>query len=237
MKKYRLLLSGFFVTSLSLAYSQTLEGFEAQANVRMLGGNSATARTFDNRYEGVLGYPMLLEKHAPARIRSMEGELLVSNSCNLDVYTNDLVILRNNQELVLKKNIIRSFTIFNGTDSLHFVKLRVSEEEEKYYQRIVTGKVELIKLHTKTFVKADYKGAYNSGRTHDEFKNGKRLFIKSSTDQWEEVSSKKDLVRILPEHQAWIEKFIKENRLDVKEESHLIALTENLNRTLIAGKK
>lgn len=237
MKNYRLLLSIFFFVSLSLGYSQTLEGFEAQANVRMLGGNSATARTFDNRYEGVLGYPMLLEKHAPAKIRSMEGEVLISNSCNLDVYTNDLVILRNNQELVLNKNIIRGFVIFTGGDSLHFVKLRVKEEDEKYYQRMVTGKVELLKLHTKTFVKADYKGAYNSGRTHDEFKNGKKLFIKSSADQWEEVSSKKDLGRILPEYQAWIEKFIKENKLDVKEESHLIALIENLNQTLITEKK
>ncbi|MND06599.1 hypothetical protein D3C83_280710 [compost metagenome] len=44
-----------------------------------------------------------------------------------------------------------------------------------------------------------------------------------------EIKTKKDLQKLLPEHQQWLERFIKEHKLDVKEESHLILLIENFN--------
>lgn len=208
---------------------QNIQGLEAQTNVQMLGGGSYTARTFDNRYEGVKGYPTLLDKYAPARIRSTEGKLVFSNSCNLDVYTNDLIVLRNNQELVLSKSVIREFVIFDGVDSLYFVKRNLDGKDDKYFQRLVNGEFELLKLHTKTFVKADFKGAYSSGRTQDEFRNGKKYYLTISTGRIEEVKSKKDLQRILPKQQQAIEDFMKKNKLDVKEEADLIHILQYLN--------
>lgn len=219
----------FFLASYSFVSGQTLQGIEAQTNVQMLGGAGFTARTFDDRYEGVKGYPTLLEKYSPARIRSVEGKIVFSNSCNLDVYTNDLIVLRNKQELVLSKSVISSFVIFDGQDSLYFVKQEVNDQGIKYYQRLVKGEVELLKLHTKTFVKADYQGAYSSGRTQDEFRNGKKYFLKLSEEKVEEIKTKKDIQKALPQYQQWLDAFIKENKLDMKEEQHLISLIENLN--------
>lgn len=202
---------------------------EAQANLRVLGGAGYTARAFDSRYEGVKGFPTLFEKYVAAAIRLSDGKRFTYKASNLDVVNQELVIVKNEKEWILSKSVIRSFTFFDGIDSVRFIKLSSVEKDGLYFQQLVRGEVELLKLNTKTFVKADYQGAYSADRTYDEFKNGKKYFLKLSEDRVEEIKTKKDLQKLLPQHQQWLETFIRENKLDMKEESHLISLIENLN--------
>lgn len=227
MQHHTLLLLLFLVSAELHAQEMTTQ--EAQANLKILGGAGYTARTFDDRYEGVKGFPTLFEKYMAADIRLADGKRFTNKATNLDVVNQELIIVKNEKEWILSKSVVRNFTFFDGKDSVRFIKLNVEESGEVYFQQLVKGEIELLKLHSKTFVKADYKGAYSSGRTQDEFRNTKKYFLKLSEDKVEEIKTKKDLQKLLPQHQAWLETFIKENKLDVKEESHLISLIENLN--------
>lgn len=228
-------------TIFSTLQGQEMTPVEAQANLKAIGasvgGAGSTARTFDNRYEGVKGFPTLFEKYVTADIRLSDGKRFHYKAGNLDLINQELVIVKNNQEWILSKSVVRSFTFFDGKDSLRFVKMSDLGNKEVYFQQLVSGNIELLKLHTKTFVKADYQGAYSADRTYDEFKNGKKYFLKLPEEKVGEIKTKKDLQKLLPQHQEWVETFIKQNRIDMKEESHLISLIENLNAAIASSTK
>lgn len=218
------------IVSLSDIFAQTMTNAEAQANLYVLGGAGNTARVFDNRYEGVKGQPTLFEKNLRATIFTTDGKKIVNEGCNLDVFNQDVIATKNKQEIILSKSFVKSIRFYTGIDSLCFIRITNQKDKQFYYQELVTGNFSLLKLYTKTFVKADYQGAYSPGRTQDEFRDEEKLFLQLPTDELVELKSKKALQSAAPDHKEWLNNFMNENKLSIKEEQDLIQIVQQLNQ-------
>jgi hypothetical protein len=216
--------------------AQEMTAQEAQANLNVIGGAGYTARTFDNRYEGVKGCPTFFEKYTIAVIRQTDGRRGISKETNLDLMNQELIFKKKNQEWVLSRGFVRNFTFFDGKDSIRFLKEVIGDKGEQYLQCLTQGQLMLLKLNVKTFVRANYEGAYSADRTYDEFKNGKKTFLKLSNGNIVEIKNKKDIIKALPGKETLISNYVKGNLLDLKNESHLISLIEYLDTSNTTSK-
>lgn len=209
--------------------AQQLEGVEGQTNLQMLGGSSMTARTFDARYQGVDGYPTLFEKFVTGVIETSDGKKIKCPQINYDVYADEVIVVQNKQELIISKELVKSFVLKNGITENSFVKQSTAAGKSEYYQLLTTGSFQLLKKNLKTFLKADYQGAYSPDRRQDEFKDNADYYFLTTEGKLMELKNKKSLLKAIPGESERIEKFIKVNQVDVSTELGLIRLFEHLN--------
>lgn len=210
-----------------------VNSLEAQNNVNMLGAGSYTARTFDNRYKGVKGSVTLLSDFAPAKIYMTDKKVLTYPKVNFDAHANELIIARNGSEYVIHKRLVDRFSIYTGTDSLHFTKVTAEDDKTLYFQVLVPGNIQLFKKNIKIFKEASYQGAYSAGREYDEFIDDEKYYVAAEGKPLTEFKSKKSLQQIIPaEYTAETDQYIKKNSLNLKEEQHLVMLFRYLNDSI-----
>lgn len=210
-------------------YAQ-VNGLEAQNNVNMLGAGSYTARTFDNRYKGVKGSVTLLQDFSPATIYMTDKRVVTYPKVNFDAQANELIIARNGSEYVIHKKLVSRFSIYTGTDSLHFTKVEAEDNKPLYFQVLVPGSIQLLKRNIKIFKEASYQGAYSAGREYDEFVDDEKYYVAAEGKPLAEVKTRKSLQQIIPaEYTDEADQYIKKNGLNLKEEQHLVMLFRYLN--------
>lgn len=210
-------------------YAQ-VNGLEAQNNVNMLGAGSYTARTFDNRYKGVKGSVTLLQEFSPAKIYMTDKKVVTYPKANFDAHANELIIARNGSEYVIHKKLVHRFSIYTGTDSLHFTKVEAEENKTLYFQVLVPGSIQLLKKNIKIFKEASYQGAYSAGREYDEFVDDEKYYIAVEGKPLTEFKNKKSLQQSIPAVYAEeVDQYIRKNNLNLKEEQHLVMLFRHLN--------
>jgi hypothetical protein len=213
-------------------YAQ-VNGLEAQNNVNMLGAGSYTARTFDNRYKGVKGSVTLLPEFAAGKIYMTDKKVVTYPKVNFDAHANELIMTRNGSEYVVHKNLVNRFSIYTGTDSLHFKKIEAEDGKLLYFQVLVPGAMQLVKRNIKIFKEASYQGAYSAGREYDEFIDDEKYYILVDGKPLTEFRNKKSLQQIIPaEYSDGTDQYIKKNNLNLKEEQHLVMLFRYLNDTV-----
>jgi len=210
-------------------YAQ-VNGLEAQNNVNMLGAGSYTARTFDNRYKGVKGSVTLLQEFSPAKIYMTDKKVVTYPKANFDAHANELIIARNGSEYVIHKKLVYRFSIYTGTDSLHFTKVEAEENKTLYFQVLVPGSIQLLKKNIKIFKEASYQGAYSAGREYDEFVDDEKYYIAIEGKPLAEFKNKKSLQQSIPAaYTEELDQYIRKNSLNLKEEQHLVMLFRHLN--------
>ncbi len=210
-------------------YAQ-VNSLEAQNNVNMLGAGSYTARTFDNRYKGVKGSVTLLSDFAPAKIYMTDKKAVTYPKVNFDAHDNELIIARNGSEYVIHKKLVDRFSIYTGTDSLHFTKVTGEDDKILYFQVLAPGDIQLLKKNIKIFKEASYQGAYSAGREYDEFIDDKKYYVAVAGKPMTEFKNRKSLQQIIPaEYTDEMDQYIKKNGLNLKEEQHLVMLFRYLN--------
>ncbi|MFD0998823.1 hypothetical protein ACFQ21_05870 [Ohtaekwangia kribbensis] len=210
-------------------YAQ-VNGLEAQNNVNMLGAGSYTARTFDNRYKGVKGSVTLLQDFSPAKIYMTDKKVVTYPKVNFDAHANELIMARNGSEYVIHKKLVNRFSIYTGTDSLHFTKVEAEDNKLLYFQVLVPGNIQLLKKNIKIFKEASYQGAYSAGREFDEFIDDEKYYVTAEGKPLTEFKNKKSLQQIVPsEYTDEIDQYIRKNNLNLKEEQHLVMLFRYLN--------
>src|SRR5690349_21223245 len=87
MKSYLLLAA--FIVGLELC-AQGLEGMDGAANFS--GAEGHMFRSFDNRYEGIRGYPTLFEDFIEGSIELKNGASGKNLDINLDIVTGELLL-------------------------------------------------------------------------------------------------------------------------------------------------
>lgn len=218
-----------FITGAMPLHAQ-VNSLEAENNVNMLGAGSYTARTFDNRYKGVKGSVTLLQDFFPAKIYMTDKKVVTYPKTNFDAHANELIIARNGSEYVIHKKLVSRFSIYTGTDSLHFTKVEAEENKPLYFQVLVPGGIQLLKKNMKIFKEASYQGAYSAGREYDEFIDDEKYYVLVDGKPLTEFRNKKSLQQSIPADNAGeIDSYIKKNNLNLKEEQHLVMLFRYLN--------
>jgi hypothetical protein len=221
----------FFIAAMPL-HAQ-VNSLEAQNNVNMLGAGSYTARTFDNRYKGVQGSVTLLPDFTAGKIHMTDKRIVTYPKINFDAHANELIMTRGGSEYVIHKQLVDRFSIYTGTDSLHFKKIEAEDGKPLYFQVLVPGGIQLVKKNIKIFKQANYQGAYSAGREYDEFIDDEKYYV-AAAGKLTEFKNKKSLQQVVPaEYADETDQYIKKNNLNLKEEQHLVMLFRHLNDIVI----
>lgn len=180
-------LSSYKFFSLLLLFLSPLVGFgqdlntaEKQQNIDNLANADfrGMVRAYDTRYEGVMGSPFFVEDWISGEVALENGSRYTGLELRYDVY-NDQVIGRkkDQKEVVIDKSIIKSFTLgkngmanmANFTKAAHLEADIKGLDKDQFVQILYDGDGVLYAVNKKMLSKANYKGAYNSGKTYDEF--------------------------------------------------------------------
>ena len=143
-------------------------------------------------------------------------------SFNFDYEHNDLYVLKDDEGLtvVVEESSVKTFVLFNGLDSVRFVKSIFLDPKNKTFYQVVGGdpmlKTVLLKHRVAKMVpvnKNDYARNFNGDYTPD-YQNSATYFV---VDEDKGVHSfkqlgKKDLLALYPEYQDLIETYLPGNK-------------------------
>ncbi|MCX6301975.1 MAG: hypothetical protein NTW82_07300 [Bacteroidia bacterium] len=216
-----------FLNGFSQPASVYRTGITAQQNLNAIANlapYSGGGIGFDTRYQGVVGSPRLFDTLLTSFLLVSENEYYIRLETDLDLVGNavlytdpgtkklfalpsdnvrELVVVKDNKEL-----------IFRTTKGLSFDK---SLKENNFYQVLAEGSVQFIKIPVKTFVEADYKGAYSSDRRFDEYQAVTRYYFKGADNAFHQIQlNRKSLIKAFPDkkeliNQSWGKKTSENN--------------------------
>ena len=203
---------------------------DAQVNVNDLAAGTV-ARAYDNRFEGVKGYPTLFENFVSGSV-TINGSVVPLKAANYDSYHDDFLTMKNKVPVVLSKSMVNGFSLFNGLDSLYFTRFNDQEGKPRFFQELVHARVGLYKVITKTLLEPNYTGAFSANRNYAEFIQSQTYVVRMDDRRIVEITNKKNLLQEFPSIADKLQVYCKTNHVDFKREDHLIALLLYLNQEL-----
>jgi hypothetical protein len=187
----------FFVLN---SYSQKInyyqDGITGADNIKAMGNleNTGFLKTFSARYEGTKGTPNLFNSFVTSYLLGAGQEKYVEFNSDIDIERNTVIfsdpstgklmeISSDNVTELVFKQYDREF-VFRTTKEIKFEK---KLKENKFYQLIQEKPYRLILVTFKSFVKADYEPAFNSGRHYDEYRTDRKYYLEDSKGVFHQV--------------------------------------------------
>jgi len=209
-----------------------VQGKDAQGNVTDFKFDNMF-RANDNRFEGIEGYPTLVKAYCPGQITMITGKKVNFDSVNLDIYSNDVLVKRNNTESVFIRKLVKEFSLECAESTKTFFRLKNLEGSESFYQLLGGGKVKLLKNSYKTISgPTNTGGAFSSGSLNSEFIEKSKMYIQKDNGDLFELKNKKILISQFPDQEEEISKFMKSNKINLIDENDTIKLIEFINTLL-----
>jgi hypothetical protein len=204
-----------------------------QADLDAVNTSEFLIRPFNIGYEGVEGTPFLFDNWSSGLIVMINNDSIGDYDLKYDIFEDQLVVLskRNDQPMIPLQTVIRSFSLLDSIGIEHvFVNTHPDERQpeikrEGFFEVLYQGRMQLLKKHKKYFVKADFEGAYNSGKRYDEFRNevSRYYLLKPGGTFIELKKGKKGILKSLDDDGTYAG-IVKDNKLDLRNEKDLIQL-------------
>jgi hypothetical protein len=227
------------VSSFSIA-AQTPNGqktFDPEQNLRTLGNLSPLsvgAIGFDDRYSGIKGTPLLFTTWQWGTIQFAKNDTMSAPfKMNIDLVKNTLIVQLRNGSLgeITAVNVkkVQFKSEADDTSQLLVASEKAVEGKNsvrlKFYEVFYDGTMRLLKSTDKQFKKADYKGAYNSGNTYDEFLTEENYWLSVDGKRFEKVKiRRKEIETVLAAHAERITELSKSNKLNLNELQDVVQL-------------
>lgn len=166
----------------------------------------------NDSYEGLKGGPYLFEDFKHLLSKTKEIDYYVSIYANIDLKTNSVLYKIQEEEQLYFIPITRMVeVIFENENSTVVLKTTEGKtfepalEEIRFYQILKDGPNEFIKIPYKTFIPADYTGAYTAKRRYDEYKIEYDYYLLNSDKIYKKyLLTKRSLIKAFPENKALI---------------------------------
>lgn len=210
-----------------MTYSALAQNVGAQDNVNRVSAGMGVIQTFDKRYEGIKGSPVIFENFLPGIVIIGE-ETMASVLLNFDAYNNE-ILYKTCTECPYKiadNARVKSFTVNDKLLQRKFIVKPIDKKSFEVREVMHEGKFQYYRLHKVVLNKADYQGAYSANQKYDEFVQEQLYFYSPGTQSVSLKLKTKNLKQSFPEKAQAIDTFIKENKIDFKNDQHLIRLFE-----------
>jgi hypothetical protein len=222
---YRLLLSlvVIFISLevLSQGTSVYQKGMTAEQNLKALlslAPYSDGAVGFDNRYQGIRGSPRLFDTLLASFLLVKGQDYYIQVAADLDIAGNSVLFNhpKTGKLTAIPADIVSEIIINKDNKELLFrttagTLFDREMKEMRFIQVIKEAPVPFIKMPVKTFIEADYKGAYSPDRRYDEFDYKTKYYLMGKDNVFHQVQlNKKSLEKIYPERKAMIESAFRE---------------------------
>lgn len=222
--------------SLTAAMAQEMSEPEKQQNLQNLGTSdlSGMVRTYDERYEGVKGHPLFFEDWVTGSVL-LENNQEYQAELQYNVHTDELIVKQKGRDpVILDKERVRAFSmgVNDAANMANFVKASYLEhelprvKEDKYVQVLYDGETVLYAINRKPLNKANYKGAYNTGQTYDEFGelDASYYFVGPHGVKKMKNNEKSVLKALGDKKDGKLADYIEEQNLDLQDRTDLVEL-------------
>ncbi len=208
------------------AQTSTPSGLEAQRNLDDLASGKVHGhvRTYDNRYSGIKGSPFFLEGWGTATLVINSNLKYEKVALKYNVYDNNLLYKKADGTVMeLNANSIDHFILQDSLGLKKYTFKRLPElavldkkAGERFNAVLHEGnKTKLLLSPAKSMLKADYKGGYSAGRTHDELLTENVYYLVKSDKSVAKVKlNKKSLLKALENEQQKVQAFMAKEKID-----------------------
>jgi hypothetical protein len=204
------------------------KGISAYENLQAIGNLSPYSPGgvgFDTRYQGVKGSPRMLDTLLPSFLKLGGREDYFELLADLDLVSNSLIYAhpKTNKMFAVPLNIISEVIIDKNGEEIVFrstvgKKFDKEIKEQKFYQVLKEGEYQFIKIPLKTFIQANYKGAYSADRRYDEFQTDAKYYLMNSDGVFCQIQlNKKSITKVYPEKKKVIDQVAREEDTTDKE--------------------
>jgi len=194
-------------------------------------------RTFDLRYEGVKGTPMIFRDWQPGviHLKKKDSEPL-EVKVNYNALEQQLLFkLPTGQMGVLPLGEVEKVTA-QREDTTYLFKVYPQSEVEgrrkddlKFYEVLYEGDCTFLKVVNKKFKRADYKHPYGPDRRADTFLDLIDYYLKVEDGEYEKIKLKeKHILEALSDHAPQAEAITKENGWELEKETEVAALLQKI---------
>lgn len=209
----------------SAIYQRGLSAAENLKAIANLGPYSQGGIGFDTRYEGIKGSPRMLDTLLPSFLRLEGQDYYIELMADIDLVKNAVIYIhpKTKQMFSIPGDLISELIINNDGKELVFrtTKGKTFEKEmkeQKFYQVLKDGKYQFIKIPVKTFVQANYKGAYSADRRYDEYQPDARYYLMNADSIFCQIQlNKKSVSKIYPDKKELIDQVAREEANTDKE--------------------
>lgn len=210
--------------------AQTMKGQDNYENFQDIAqtGNRDAVRLFDERYEGVKGSPYIFDDWQSGKIYSKKGPFDYVN-LNYDAYNNEIHIKTNRGIIFIDNSKVDSFKVkMDKQDAIYLNTLSVCKnceiDNQFYVLEIARSNNSLLAERKDVdFLKADYKGAFSSGRTFDEYYSENSFYL-LSPDKIIKANNLKSIAEFFEIDKKELKKFINSKGLDTDKKEHLVLI-------------
>ncbi len=219
----------------ALAFAQPDQSMvRTEENLRNISRSAGFVMTtnMDELYEGIKGTPYLFDDWKQGNIYLNDNTYINDVNIKYNIYTDDVLYLNSTSgdSLIIDRSVIKSFEINddNSGNMLLFreISLRADKKERNTFIKVIyEDKSKFIIKYTKTFIKADYKGAYSAGRKYDEYVDDYQYYIITNPDNPSKVKlNRKSVVKALSDREDKILAYMNEHNLNLDNEDDIIEL-------------
>ena len=189
--------------------------------------------SFNLAFEGVYGTPYLYQDWAKGIVIMTSGDTLKDQDLKFDIYQDQLLAInkRTGQTIIPMPDVLRSFVIVDSLNHAHLFLNTLSNEVDDergrkgFYEVLFQREYLLLSKHRKSYVKANYTGAYSANRPYDEFKTETKRYS-MITKEGSYIQLKRGQKGVLKslDDDGTLKKIVDEKKLDLKREEDLIEL-------------
>lgn len=220
------------VFCIEIACAQNVSDLPANSFPFNLSGN--IIQTFDNRYEGVKGFPTFLEDHCAGAVELKKDEVYSNVLINYDAVTDNLIAKseRTKANMIVRKDLVESFTLRDGLLEYEFIKLPVNGAPT-FLLTLSRGNTSFFCKVSKEIKRAELGGAYNVSRDpYDEFRTVYTFYMTEGTSFKIIPQTKRGITKLFPTIEKELSVFFKENGLDLADLQYARSLFAFINTNL-----
>ena len=182
-----------------------------------------------NKYVDVQGSPYLNEAWKEGTVTAANSKSYPNLKVRYDVFAGELEYQQNNQTYRLSPAAVKEFKVIDNDEMLFrngFAAVN-NNTPTTFYQVLVDGPTKLLKHFKVNIVE---NKPFNSATTTKEFQKQEQYFIAKPDGTVQRIQkNKKSVLTALADQKDRAEKLIKEQELNLNEESNLISLLESMN--------
>jgi len=196
-------------------------------NIDMLNPNPHTLRTKSAIAYGTIGSPYVFRDFEKGNIYYANKMRVNGKLLKYDCYNDRLEYAAGESVYPLISDQIAYFEIFPGQDSIMLFKQVLVEKLKKrvFLQVLYNENSILYKRYFKEFQEADYGGAYSQDRRYDEYHDRHSYYINTADNELQMLKpKKKSILEILEDKSGELEKYIRQEKPDMKTDDGLVQL-------------
>lgn len=215
------LLCLFFIFSMNVFSQQSLD-FSGN------GGSNTTEGYFTkyvptDKYEEIDGTPYYNDEWISGTIKLKNGVELKIESCKYDVYEGKLIFLKDETPLYFSNpEDINSFML----GSSKFINLKLKNNNDFYEKLLEAENFVLLKKYQCVFIKGKETDGINPA-TKNKYKVNSNYYYKKENEALKKIKFKEQaILELIPDKKEEIKNYIKENKLNCKDEKDVIKVFE-----------